>query len=278
MHIFNGKEASIKIDSQIKSFLKENRVEKKLGIILIGENGPSQKYVSLKEKYCKDLGITCEVLRISYSEAKELDFYTSAVSSFISREDIGGVIIQLPLPSHSLDYLLNLIPEEKDIDVISPELMELFMEGKTERKSPIIRSFEYFCKSEKIQISNMNITLIGNGYLVGKPLSRFISLNGGKVEIIDNYKSGKDISCHLLILSAGFPGLVDGQNLSSKMSVIDFGTTIVDGRLKGDLNLESSLNHLSSISPSPGGVGPLVIRFLVINFIEAVTHRKLEIS
>ena len=71
----------------------------------------------------------------------------------------------------------------------------------------------------------------------------------------------------LLILSAGVPNLVKGQDIEPNTHVVDFGSAVVNGKSTGDLDKNSALSHLSVVSPSPGGMGPLVVRYLIMNFL-----------
>jgi methylenetetrahydrofolate dehydrogenase (NADP+)/methenyltetrahydrofolate cyclohydrolase len=87
------------------------------------------------------------------------------------------------------------------------------------------------------------------------------------VRVLDDYSTGNKLDCDLLIVGVGAPNLVNGQDIKEGCSVVDFGSTIVDRKTLGSLNYDSELGHLGLISPSPGGMGPLVIRFLIMNFL-----------
>jgi len=75
----------------------------------------------------------------------------------------------------------------------------------------------------------------------------------------------RKLDYHIVILSAGVPNLVNSSDIVTDAVVVDFGTSMVDGKVNGDLNLKSDMSHLKIVSPSPGGMGPLVIRFLILN-------------
>jgi methylenetetrahydrofolate dehydrogenase (NADP+)/methenyltetrahydrofolate cyclohydrolase len=90
---------------------------------------------------------------------------------------------------------------------------------------------------------------------------------GAKVQFILDYKAKKPLNCHLLVLSAGSPELVKGEYISEKCSVVDFGSSVINNKTIGDLDLKSAIGHLGVVSPSPGGMGPLVTRFLIMNFL-----------
>ncbi|HSX39237.1 MAG TPA: hypothetical protein VLI92_01465, partial [Candidatus Saccharimonadales bacterium] len=83
-----------------------------------------------------------------------------------------------------------------------------------------------------------------------------------------NYSKRTKINSQLVILSAGSPNLLSGEDLRPKTHVVDLGSSIVNGKTIGDLNMQSKLDHLGIISPSPKGLGPLVVRFLILNLLE----------
>ena len=275
MILFNGREEALKLDMMIRKELERNPVLKgfsnTLCIIMIGDNSSSKKYVDLKKKLCEGFGINIMVEEID--ERLSDREITSRVGNLCQKDGISGVIIQLPLPRPSLDSLLELIPEEKDVDQISPKnvkrfYLEDFSKVTNDLKfSPIIRAFKYFLDYTKINTKNLDVTIIGRGFLVGEPLVHFLLQQGAKVQFILDYKTNFHLNCHLLVLSAGYPELVRGECILEKCNVVDFGSSVVDNKTIGDLDLKSAIGHLGFVSPSPGGMGPLVTRFLIMNFL-----------
>lgn len=275
MILFNGREEAYKLDEKIREKLKENPSLKdssrRLCIILIGENASSQKYVNLKKRLCEEFGISVSVIKIDEGLSdKEI---RHKVDTLCKDNSIKGVIIQLPLPRPSLDFLLNLIPEEKDVDRISPNSVKRFYAeniskiAEPYKLSPVVRAFKYFLDYAKINPRNLETTIIGKGFLVGEPLGHFLLQQGAKVQFILDYKANSPLNCHLLILSAGSPELVKGECISEKCNVVDFGSSVINNRTIGDLALKTAIGHLGVVSPSPGGMGPLVTRYLIMNYL-----------
>jgi len=115
--------------------------------------------------------------------------------------------------------------------------------------------------------SPLKAVVIGEGYLVGKPAAQYLKSKNYQVTVINDYQTGQKIDADLLVLSAGIPNLVRGEDISEGCDVVDFGSSVVYGKTVGDLAQESSLEHLGLVSMSPGGVGPLVVRYLIMNFL-----------
>lgn len=275
MILFNGREEALKLDQKIRETLVQNPSlggrYHRLCIIMIGGDPSSKKYVDLKKKLCDELGIIADVVMLD--EALPDREITKRVGDLCNDDRIGGVVIQLPLPRSSLNPLLNQIPEEKDVDRISPENVRKLYENDFSKSnnflkfSPVIRAFKYYLDWSNINPKNLKTTILGKGFLVGEPLGHFLLQQGAKVQFILDYKANQALNCHLLVLSAGSPELVKGECISKMCNVVDFGSSVINNKTIGDLDLKSAIGHLGVISLSPGGMGPLVTRFLLMNFL-----------
>ncbi|MBU1132724.1 hypothetical protein KKG08_00430 [Patescibacteria group bacterium] len=266
MEFFNGKKYAELLDEKIRKHLASNPINKSLAIILIGSDPASEKYVGIKERLCNRLGIPIEVHRIS-EDIADKDIFTQVENIFIN-DNVSGGIIQLPLPRETLNKVLELIPLDKDVDLISPKAQEIYYSGNFARLSPVVRALEYFLDVNKIDTDGLDTCVIGDGYLVGKPVVHYLKQKNTNVNLLSDYRIGCELNYQLLVLSAGNPSLVKGQNVVKGCHILDYGSSVVSGKVKGDLDLDSELDHLGIISPSPGGLGPLVTRFLLFNFLK----------
>jgi methylenetetrahydrofolate dehydrogenase (NADP+) / methenyltetrahydrofolate cyclohydrolase len=265
--LFDGRFHALKLEQTISEFVNKNKPLKgELVIIQVGENAVSTKYINLKMKLCNKVGIPVKLHYIA-SELPDAAILNE-IKVIVESASCVGCIIQMPLPRLSLNSALELIPITKDIDLLSSKSMDQFMSGNFEKVPPVVRAVQYFINEYDIELLEKSVTVIGYGQIVGKPLTYYLKSLGAKVTVLDNYKTGTPIDSDLVILSAGVPNLLNGQDLAPGSSVIDFGSSVLDGKTVGDLNMHSDLNHLVNISPSPGGMGPLVVRFLVMNYLE----------
>ncbi len=269
MRLFDGKAEAVKIEESLREIINSNQVlfqKHELAIIQIGDNKSSEKYIQLKLRVCEKLGIRSHVYNIS------ADLGKSEMEELVKRITLDpkntGVIIQLPLPRLELNDLLNFIPIEKDIDILSDKAQKMFYSGESKKLSPVIRSIEHFLNSTGIKYKQRKVIIIGGGFLVGKPASHYFRTRGLEVEIYEDYRTGEDLKADLIILSAGVPNLVKGENILPGVSVVDFGSSVVVGKTVGDLDMSTNIEHLNWVSPSPGGMGPIVVRYLIGNFIE----------
>ena len=259
--IFDGRAEAKKLDEKILEFVAKNPAEKVLAIVQIGDNASSEKYVEVKKRVGEKLGIEV-VLHKFGAETDDLELIEKTKEVF-EDEGVGGVIVQLPLPRPSLNAILDLVPAEKDIDCLSSQNAD----GVLTRLSPAMRACEYFIYSDGEVSKTKRAIVVGGGKLVGKPISNYLESKGWKVEIDENYARGKVLNAQLVVLSAGIPNLVAGEDISDGANVIDFGSSVVDGKTVGDLDMKTGLEHLGLLSPSPGGMGPLTVRYLFMNFL-----------
>ena len=271
MQIFDSKTQSEILEKNISEAVPEGcRAGKLLSIIQVGDEESSNKFIDLKVKLCEKYGILCKVEKID--ESKKDDEIFKIIEHILSDENVSGGIIQLPLPRKSLYKSLDLIPVEKDIDVISTEGKKRFYSGDFSKLSPVVRAFENFSSYCGLNFRDLKTVVVGEGDLVGKPISFYLSRKGADVKTVLDYKSGDKIDCDVLVLSTGTPNLVKGEDVSEGCNVVDFGSSVVEGKCVGDLDMNSSLNHLGCVSKSPGGMGPLVVRYLLLNFLDSTNQ------
>ncbi len=265
MILFDGRKEAEDLQEKLIHAVNFGNQIPRLAIVQIGENASSQKYIQLKLKLCEKLGIPAQLYSIN-ADLSDEDILVKVKDIF---NDLGitGGIIQLPLPRKSLEGVLELLPVEKDLDLMCPSSQEKYYSGDFSRLPPVVRAVQHFIKVNDIDIQNMKITILGNGFLVGRPVSWYLKSNGSEVSVIEDYVKGKKLDCQFAILSAGIGGLVDGLDMPKGCHVIDYGSTVIGGKSIGDLDMESSINHLGIVSPSPGGMGPLVVQYLLFNLL-----------
>ena len=267
MQLFDGVQNAKELDKKLALYLtkqKQNSIGT-LGIIQVGNDSASSKYTELKIKYCKKFGIPVEYFRID-TDLTDSEI-GKKIEDTVTRGYISGVILQLPLPRKSLYKFIQKIPLKKDVDCLLSTNYKTMHDKSESRYSPIIRACEYFMYSNNIKHGGLKTVIVGGGILVGSPIKNYLISNDSSVKIVNNYKIGRKINAQLVILSTGIPHLVKGEDLQDGCNVIDFGSSMLNGKTCGDLDMNSQIQHLGAISPSPGGMGPLVIRFLIMNHL-----------
>jgi len=269
---------SNQIAENIKKELKQKLLSLKkppiLAIIYIGKNPASESFITRKKKYGEDIGV--QVSLNSFPEEISPEELKEEISTIANSSD--GMIIQLPLPSHlNTQEILNCVPTEKDVDILSNESEALYAKGKLQNIPPVAGAIEEICTRNNISLADKNILIIGNGRLVGKPVSVWLKKLGIHPIIIDENTKGTDSSLQqadVVISGVGIPHLIKAKSLKDGVIIFDAGTSFKDGKLAGDFEPECA-NKASFFTPVPGGIGPITVAILFKNlFLSSISNTR----
>ncbi len=267
---FDGKLHANLLDKTILKCSSMYR-QKILAIIQVGENPSSEKYINVKQVACEELGVASKLYRVLPKRGSGYNELVDLLKTLGAEESVSSIIVQLPLPDSSMYSSLDLLPLAKDIDFLSTAKKDLSFNDSIdsfETKSPVIRALEHYLGSNNITPENSpQVGIIGQGDLVGKPSFDFLSFRKFNVKVIDHYAKGDLLNFDLLVSCTGVPKLIDPKDIKAGCHVVDFGSAVLNGKTVGDLNTDLDLNHLGVVSKSPGGMGPLVVRFLIMNHL-----------
>ena len=237
MIILDGKKLSEKILKKLKAEIKRKRLKLKLSIVLVGEDSDSKIFIRQKKKACEKVGIDFELFKFS-SKIKNSEL-KKEIKKIIQNPNIKNIVVQLPLPKGlNTEEILNLIPKEKDAEIVSP----------------VVCAVDRILKEYKISLKNKNIVLIGKGRLVGRPLSAWLRKQKMKFSNIDKIKNAD-----IVISGVGKPNLIKGKMVKKGAVVIDIGK---------DVDFKSVSKKASYITPVPGGVGPMTVACLLENLVK----------
>jgi len=268
--ILDGKKLSEKILRNLKREIKKSRLKLKLAVIQIGENPVSQIFVNQKKKACQAVDINFRLFKfpakIKTSKLKK------EILRIVKNPTNSGVIIQLPLPKKFLpEEFLNLIPEEKDIDVLSEKSLGKFYQGTLKILPPTVNGILRLLNNYKINLKGKNVMIVGAGRLVGNPIAVQLLKEKATVSVLNEFT--KDAlfftkKAEILISGVGKPSLIRGKMVKKGVVAIDAGTSLKNGKLKGDINFKSVSKKASFLAPVPGGVGPLTVACLLENLLK----------
>ncbi len=252
--------------------LKNKGITPGLGVILIGDNVESIKYVNAKRRECEKLGMYFRLIKIGREVNEEL--IIDEIQILNEDPIIHGILVQLPIPD-MLDEkkVLNKIIPEKDVDGFhSKNAGELFLN----RGNGYVPCTPLGCieilDHYGINVKGMNIVVIGCSNIVGLPLSIMLLRKNATVTVCHKYT--KDLREHtrkadMVISCCGVPQLVKNDWIKEGVIIIDIGINIVNGKLLGDVDFEDVKDKCSYITPVPGGVGPMTISMLIKQTIES---------
>ena len=249
-----------------------------LAVILVGDDAGSQVYVSRKEKGCKDTGFYSEKTHLPSSTTQEQ--LLEKINSLNKRDDIDGILVQLPLPSHiNADLIISSIDPKKDVDGF-----HYYNIGRLVQKSPYglrpctPRGIMTMLDKYGINLVGKDALVIGASYIVGRPMALEL-INAGATVTIAHSKTknlqDKIKNTEILVVAVGVPNFIRGEWLKQGIIAIDVGINrLPNGKIVGDIDFESCKDKCAFITPVPGGVGPMTIATLLENTLNAYKSRQ----
>ncbi|MEK7151331.1 MAG: bifunctional 5,10-methylenetetrahydrofolate dehydrogenase/5,10-methenyltetrahydrofolate cyclohydrolase [Patescibacteria group bacterium] len=248
----------------------------RLAAILIGEHDGSRKFLELKKVAAEKIGIDFKLYEFP------TDITTQKLRKkivAISKAQINhGILIELPLPSHvNTQYILNAIPQEKDIDVLSEKSQGAFFANRSRILPPSVETVKTIFGKYSIEPRGKNCVIFGYGLLVGKPISHWLTSRGATVSIINEFTVNPahyTLNADIIISGAGKPNLIKADMIKEGAVIIDFGYNNLDGTITGDADFDGVSKKSSLITPVPGGVGPIVIASVLKNMLTLMKSIK----
>ena len=282
MILIDGKKISQDIKDEVKeqvsSFKEENNREVSLAVILVGDDSASQVYVRNKKKACEYTGIRS----VSYelpAETKEEELL-ALIDELNEREDIDGILVQLPLPKHMDENRVTLrIRPEKDVDGFHPVNVGNLLIGNKGFLPCTPAGIIELLKRSGVAIDGKNCVIAGRSNIVGKPMALLILRENATVTICHSHTKDLSSICKkadILIAAIGKPKFFTRDYVAKGAAVIDVGMDRdSDGKLCGDCDFEDIKDLCSYLTPVPGGVGPMTIAMLMKNCLESAKMRAL---
>ena len=274
--IIDGKRISDDIKAEIKEKVeayKTQGIEITLAVIQVGNNPASTVYVRNKKKACEAVGIRSLSYEIP-EETTEAELL-SLINELNAREDVNGILLQLPLPGHiDEDKMLLAITPEKDVDGFHPMSVGALCIGKPGFVSCTPAGIIQLLKRSGVEIAGKECVVIGRSNIVGKPMAHLLLAENGTVTIAHSKtKDLKEVASRgdILIVAVGRPKMITADYVKEGAVVIDVGINRDENnKLCGDVDFESVAPKCSAITPVPGGVGPMTIAMLMKNCLESV--------
>lgn len=253
--------------------LRARGVQPRLAILCIGENEASIAYV-------RSLGRVAEATGIATS-TEYLAEDASAPAVRRKLEEAGGdpavhgVLLQQPLPAHlSIREIADAIPLLKDVDGAHPinQGRLAFGTGATFVPATPAAVMLLLERSPHWPLRGRTAVAIGRSIVVGAPVAMLMLARDATVTILHKESGGIQPYTRMadvVVTATGVPGLLTGADIKPGATVIDVGTTLVNGVLTGDVAYESAAAVAGAITPVPGGVGPVTNIALLRNVLHA---------
>jgi len=286
MELIDGKSTAARIREEIKeevdSLVQQGYKVPHLSPVLVGHDGASETYVNLKIKDCEEVGFRSTLIR--YEDDVSENELLNKISEINRNDEIDGVVVQLPLPSHiSEEKIIEAIDPSKDVDGFHPVNVGRMVIGFPCFVSATPAGIIELLRRYKIETEGKNCVIIGRSNIVGRPLSILLAQKkypGNCTVTVCHSRTinMKEITANaeILIAAMGKPGFVSADMVKEGAVVIDVGTTRVPSsktksgfKLTGDVKFDEVAPKCSYITPVPGGVGPMTRVSLLRNTLLA---------
>ena len=247
----------------IKRKAAELDITPTLAVILAVDDPASRVYVRNKRRACEEVGFGFEM----YSDI-------NAVGELVTRQDVHGVLVQLPLPSGiDTNKVIAQIPPEKDVDALTATNLGRLVLGAYDfapcTPSGIMTILDNVCGS----VSGANCVVIGRSNIVGKPMSIMLTHKYATVRLGHSHTddlAGSTGRGDILISAVGKAGFVTANMVKQDAIVIDVGINRNrEGKLVGDVCFDDVVRKADAITPVPGGVGIMTVTSLLENTLKA---------
>lgn len=274
--ILDGKMVSQRVKDELREEVARLKKDKGLvpglAVIIVGEDPASKIYVRNKKRACEEIGIHSE--EYALPEETTQDELLDLVERLNHKEDIHGILCQMPLPRH-LDEkaVINAISPKKDVDAFHPVNVGKIMIGDYDFLPCTPAGVMELIKESGIDVCGKECVVVGRSNIVGKPMSMLLLHQHGTVTICHSRTKDLKEVCRradILVAAVGVPELITGDMVKEGAVVIDVGMNRLENKkLVGDVNFAEASERASAITPVPGGVGPMTIAMLMKNTVRA---------
>ncbi|MCX6751830.1 MAG: bifunctional 5,10-methylenetetrahydrofolate dehydrogenase/5,10-methenyltetrahydrofolate cyclohydrolase [Candidatus Nomurabacteria bacterium] len=274
--IIDGRKISKEILDEIKKEINSLSFQPVFCDVLVGDNSISRQYVNMKKHTAEEIGI-------HFHEA----FFPSNITTENLVKEIEvlnkipnmcGIIVQLPLPENlDQDKILNAVDSRLDVDCLNTITSEKFYNGDLSLGFPAALACIFLLDSINLSLKDKKIVVLGQGKLVGKPVSALLHLRGLTPEIISSQTENKEEilkKADVIISGMGKGQYIKGNMIKNGVIIIDAGTSELNSGIVGDVDLESVKDVAGFVSPVPGGVGPMTIAMLFRNILKVAKTIK----
>lgn len=269
-----------------------------LAAVLVGADPASKIYVRNKIRACDRIGAHSETLRLpAATTTPEL---VAVVEELNGREEIDGILVQLPLPSHiDARRVLGCVSPEKDVDGFHPVNVGKLASGQPCLAPCTPRGLIEILKRSQIQIKGRHAVVVGRSNIVGKPAALLLLAEHATVTICHSRTPDLPAVCRraeILVAAAGRPAMLTREHIGEGAVVLDVGINRLEdaatvqrlfahdarrlerfdktgSTLVGDVHPGDVIQRASAFTPVPGGVGPLTIAMLMSNTLAAASRR-----
>jgi methylenetetrahydrofolate dehydrogenase (NADP+) / methenyltetrahydrofolate cyclohydrolase len=244
-----------------------------LATVLVGDDGPSQRYVRSKHAKAAEAGLTSRHVDLPVTATQaEVE---SVVRGLVLDRHVHGILVQLPLPvGLDPEPVIDLIPPEKDVDGLTERSMGRLVRGRPGLVGCTPLGVMRLLERYDITTSGKRAVVIGRSTLVGLPLSLLLARKGVDATVTMAHSRTPDMAAvvresDIIVAAAGQARMITADMVTPGATVIDVGVSRTEAGIVGDVDYDAVREVAGHITPMPGGTGPMTIASLMENTLTA---------
>lgn len=249
-----------------------------LHVVLANDDAGSAKYVAGKEATAEKLGIRGLVHRPPLDSTT--DELIALVEQLNADDDVDAIIVQLPLmPGTDSGRVLDAIDPARDVDALHPVNFGLLAEARPFVTPCTPQGCMELLARAGVEVRGGRAVVVGRSILVGRPMALLLTNADATVTVCHSRTRDLPGVCSeadILVSAIGKPGMITADYVKPGAAVIDVGITVVDGKVRGDVDRASVEPVAGWLTPVPGGVGPMTIAMLMRNALTLAAARRPE--
>lgn len=273
MPLIDGKAIAKKIDQETArrvEHLKKQGVVPRLEVILVGDDEASLMYDRMKGTAAEKIGISFALHQMP--ETTSSGDLVAKIQTIQENPALSGLILQLPLPDHLyIPDVLNAIHPSVDVDFLTYHNMGSLIMNTNTLLPPTPGAVFSVLEELSTPMAGKNVTIVGVGNLVGKPLAVMMMNAGASVTTINSRTTGvkeKCLTADIIVTGVGKKNILRGDMVRPGAIVIDTGISFDEhGKIFGDVNVPEVEKIAAHVTPTPGGVGPITVARLLLNTV-----------
>lgn len=273
----DGKALAAKIKERVRGEASTLPRRPGLAVVLVGNDPASRVYVTSKRKDCEECGFYSEEYALLENTSQEA--LIELVETLNRREDIDGILVQLPLPKHlDADAVIRAIDPSKDVDGFHPVNAGKLLIGQPGFLPCTPAGIMDLLKEYGIDPAGKQAVVVGRSNIVGKPMALLLLRENATVTVCHSKTPDLGECCRradILVAAVGCRGIITADMVKEGAVVVDVAMNRDEnGKLCGDVDYAAVSEKASYLTPVPGGVGPMTRAALMENTLLAAKRRQ----
>lgn len=284
--ILDGKQLAGQIREELRSevaeFVAAGGQTPTLAAVLVGADPASEVYVRNKVKACAQVGMQSREFRLPADVPQ--DELLALVRRLNEQRDepVHGILVQTPLPAQiDSAQIMHTVSPMKDVDGFHPENVGLLVQGTPRYPTCTPYGIQQLLVRNQIETAGRRVVVLGRSETVGKPMALLLMQRGpgGDATVTVCHSKTPALAevarqADILIVAIGRPEFVGAEMVKPGAVVVDVGIHRTEQGLKGDVDFAAVSQVAGSITPVPGGVGPLTVTMLLVNTLAAAQAQQ----